>query len=50
MKDGYYLSAYIDINTQAHILDLEIRHDQNVSLWKKEGIMSSLFIIGNWND
>ncbi|ETT65420.1 hypothetical protein C173_20371 [Paenibacillus sp. FSL R7-277] len=37
MKDGYYLSAYIDINTQAHILDLEIRHDQNVSLWKKEG-------------
>lgn len=34
MKDGYYLSTYIHIGELAHYFRLEIRHDQNIALWK----------------
>lgn len=37
MKDGYYLSTYLDINELGHLLDLPGRHDQNISLWEKTG-------------
>lgn len=39
MKDGYYLSTYIVIDKLANLLfpDTIFRHDQNMSLWKKEG-------------
>lgn len=37
MKDGYYLSTYLHIDPLANALKLRIRHDQNMSLWKKEG-------------
>lgn len=37
MRDGYYLSAYLDINELGYLLDLPGRHDQNVSLWEKKG-------------
>lgn len=37
MKDGYYLSTYLHIDETASILEIAIRHDQNLSLWFKEG-------------
>ena len=37
MKDGFYLSAYLHIDKIAHLMKYHIRHDQNMSLWKKEG-------------
>lgn len=37
MKDGYYLSTYLHIDPLANTLKFRIRHDQNMSLWKKEG-------------
>jgi len=37
MKDGFYLSAYIDIDETAHLTRLKVRHDQNISLWEKKG-------------
>ncbi|MDE5872911.1 MAG: hypothetical protein K2H07_03255, partial [Lachnospiraceae bacterium] len=42
MKDGYYLSTYLHIDEIAHLYRFHIRHDQNVSLWKKEGNNISL--------
>lgn len=35
MKDGFYLSTYVHIDEIAHLYDLRIRHDQNISLWHK---------------
>lgn len=35
MKDGYYLSTYLYINPLAFLCKGELRHDQNISLWKK---------------
>ena len=37
MRDGFYLAAYIHIDPIAHLYNFHIRHDQNISLWKKEG-------------
>jgi carbamoyltransferase len=37
VESAYYLSTYIHIDKLAHLLDLSIRHDQNISLWKKTG-------------
>lgn len=37
MKDGYYLSTYIHIHPLAYAYKMMIRHDQNMSLWKKCG-------------
>ena len=37
MNNGYYLSTYLHINEVAHLTGMRIRHDQNVSLWHKNG-------------
>lgn len=37
MRNGFYLAAYIHIDPVAHLYNFHIRHDQNISLWKKEG-------------
>jgi len=37
MKDGFYLSTYICIDELFHLLGFRVRHDQNISLWKKSG-------------
>lgn len=37
MKDGFYLSTYLHIDEIAHLNDLRVRHDQNISLWQKRG-------------
>lgn len=37
MKDGYYLAAYIEINKLCNVYEVSQRHDQNISLWKKDG-------------
>ncbi|MHB1611053.1 MAG: hypothetical protein ACYCT0_05095, partial [Sulfobacillus sp.] len=37
MKDGFYLSTYLFINKLAHLTKIPLRHDQNLSLWRKEG-------------
>jgi len=42
MKDGYYLSAYLDINELACISGTSTRHDQNISLWRKTGSVVEL--------
>lgn len=36
MEDGYYLSAYLHIDEISHLYQFHIRHDQNVSLWRKK--------------
>lgn len=36
MKDGYYLSTYLYCNELAHIMDIKMRHNQNVALWLKK--------------
>jgi carbamoyltransferase len=51
MKDGYYLSTYIHINPLANLMDeclsgVFVRHDQNISLWKK--ISSKIELIHYW--
>lgn len=46
MKDGYYLSTYIDINPLLYTINkdkpISRRHDQNVSLWLKKSNTVSL--------
>lgn len=37
MVDGFYLSVYVYINKLMHLTGKYLRHDQNISLWKKEG-------------
>ncbi|MGL5440439.1 MAG: hypothetical protein ACRDA4_08710 [Filifactoraceae bacterium] len=37
MKHSYYLSTYLFINELAFLTDIDLRHDMNVSLWKKTG-------------
>lgn len=37
MKDGYYLATYFFINDLAYLTGIELRHDMNMSLWKKDG-------------
>ncbi len=34
MKNGYYLSAYVYIDKVTSVLDVEMRHDQNIALWQ----------------
>lgn len=36
MKDGYYLSCYINIGEIPNLTDMLIRHDQNISLFLKK--------------
>lgn len=35
MKNGYYLSTYLNINSISYLENIPARHDQNISLWKK---------------
>jgi predicted NodU family carbamoyl transferase len=35
MKNGYYVSAYIQVGQMENMLKTSERHDQNISLWKK---------------
>ncbi|KOP81442.1 hypothetical protein AMS60_02440 [Bacillus sp. FJAT-21945] len=37
MKNGYYLSIYACIDKLSYLKELTVRHDMNLSLWKKEG-------------
>lgn len=37
MRDGYYLSAFIFIDELSHLMDVKVRHDQNISLFHKKG-------------
>ncbi|GGH58053.1 hypothetical protein GCM10008014_30300 [Paenibacillus silvae] len=37
MRDGYYLAAYLVVNKLAYAMDISVRHDHNLSLWKKTG-------------
>ncbi len=37
MKDGFYLSTYLAVNPTARFLHLLSRHDDNMSLWYKDG-------------
>ncbi|WP_270166508.1 carbamoyltransferase C-terminal domain-containing protein [Paenibacillus sp. SYP-B4298] len=37
MKDGYYLSTYLEIDRLRHLLKSSARHDHNLSLFKKTG-------------
>ena len=46
MKDGYYLSVYTHIGEIAHLYDIGLRHDHNMSLWRKNG--NSLEIVRYW--
>lgn len=46
LKDGYYLSAYIHIDSLAHLTGARIRHDQNISLWIKKG--SHIQLVAYW--
>lgn len=33
MENGYYLSAYLNINPLANLYNISLRHDQTVALW-----------------
>ncbi len=35
MKNGYYLSAYLDIAHESHVFTIGNRHDNGVALWEK---------------
>jgi hypothetical protein len=37
MKDGYYLSTYLNPAGMHRIVHVRLRHDNNISLWRKEG-------------
>lgn len=36
MKNGYYLSIYACIDKLSYLKELTVRHDMNLSLWKKK--------------
>lgn len=46
MDNGYYLSTYLNIDELAHLMNINLRHDQNVSLWKKEN--NNIKLIHYW--
>lgn len=46
MKDGYYLSAYLEINEASNVLSIGIRHDNCVALWEKKN--SNIKLIRYW--
>ena len=46
MKEEYYISAYCSIDPLGNILSPPVRHDQNVSLWKKEG--NRVQLLSHW--
>ncbi|MCA2228531.1 carbamoyltransferase C-terminal domain-containing protein [Nonomuraea aurantiaca] len=46
MRDGYYLSSYLTIPGLHRLAMVSYRHDNNVSLWHKEG--SEIKLLGHW--
>ncbi|HAU88421.1 MAG TPA: carbamoyltransferase [Lachnospiraceae bacterium] len=46
MRDGFYLSTYIHIDPIAYLYNFHIRHDQNISLWKKQG--NKIILVHHW--
>lgn len=46
MRDGFYLSTYIHIDPVAYLYNFHIRHDQNISLWKKQG--NKISLVHHW--
>jgi hypothetical protein len=46
MKNGYYLSVYSYISTVATVINIGLRDNQNMSLWKKEG--SKIELVHYW--
>jgi predicted NodU family carbamoyl transferase len=46
MKDGYYLSCYINIGEIPNLTNMLIRHDQNISLFLKKE--KSIILIHYW--
>ena len=34
MKDGYYISAFVCINELQNIMNIKLRHDQTIALWR----------------
>ncbi|WP_042199088.1 carbamoyltransferase C-terminal domain-containing protein [Paenibacillus camerounensis] len=46
MRDGFYLSTYLHIDSLAHLMKIRGRHDQNMSLWKKNG--NDITLIHYW--
>ena len=44
--DGYYISLYCDIDSLGNILDSELRHDQNITLWYLE--KNELTLMHHW--
>jgi hypothetical protein len=50
LADGYYLSTYLTEPGAAFLLSTATRHDNSVSLWRKEGESFSSGATGNSND
>ncbi len=46
LKDGYYLSTYTIVDPLASFYESMIRHDQNISLWLKNG--RDIELIHHW--
>ncbi|WP_412079639.1 carbamoyltransferase C-terminal domain-containing protein (plasmid) [Streptomyces xanthophaeus] len=46
MKDGYYLSAYVNPVGLQRVLNVTYRHDANLSLWHKQG--SRVSLLAHW--
>lgn len=46
MTDGYYLSIYSHVGQLAAAMDVGVRHDQNMALWKKTN--NSIHLIKHW--
>ncbi|MHB8061170.1 MAG: carbamoyltransferase C-terminal domain-containing protein [Ruminiclostridium sp.] len=46
MRDGFYLATYIHIDSIAYLYNFHIRHDQNISLWKKQG--NRIYLVHHW--
>ena len=46
MEDGYYLSVYTHYGELAHLYDIGLRHDHNMSLWRKDG--QSIQLVHYW--
>ena len=46
MKDGYYLSTYIHIDELCNLMNIELRHDHAIALWKKEN--HSITLVHYW--
>lgn len=44
--DGYYLSVYTDIDPLFHIMNQSLRHDHNMTLFKKSG--NCIEIVHHW--